>query len=99
MRRTLSQESEGNMTISSCSFCHTFEICKSKESKEKIYFCRKEAELEDTRTQLRDQSEANREWLASKDLMSRELDAKDAEIDQLRKTGKTSDTVIQWLVS
>ena len=60
---------------------------------------RKEAELEDTRTQLRDQSEANREWLASKDLMSRELEAKDAEIDQLRRTGKTSDTVIQWLVS
>jgi len=58
---------------------------------------KKEAELEDTRTQLRDQSEANREWLASKDLMSRELEAKDAEIDQLRRTGKTSDTVIQWL--
>merc|ERR1712029_163748 len=27
----------------------------------------------------------------------RDLEAKDAEIEQLRKSGKTSDTVIQWL--
>jgi len=66
-------------------------------SEQEKLITKKEAELEDTRTQLRDQSEANREWLTSKDLMKRDLEAKDAEIEQLRKSGKTSDTVIQWL--
>ena len=60
---------------------------------------RKDAELEDTRTQLRDQSEANREWLASKELLNRDIESKDTEIEQLRKTCKTNETVIQWLVS
>ena len=60
---------------------------------------RKDNELEDTRTQLRDQSEANREWLASKDLLNRDIESKDTEIEQLRKTCKTNETVIQWLVS
>jgi len=58
---------------------------------------KKELELEDVRTQLRDQTESNREWLASKDLMSRELEAKEAQVCQLQKAGKTSDSVIQWL--
>lgn len=66
-------------------------------SEQEKLIAKKEAEVEDTRTQLRDASEANREWLTSKDIMKRDIEAKDAEIEQLRKSAKTSETVIQWL--
>lgn len=66
-------------------------------SEQEKLISKKDAELEDTRTQLRDQSEANREWLASKELLNRDIESKDTEIEQLRKTCKTNETVIQWL--
>lgn len=66
-------------------------------SEQEKLIAKKEAECEDARSQLKEQSEANRDWIGSKELLNKELDIKDAEIENLKKAAKTSDTVIQWL--
>ena len=66
-------------------------------SEQEKMIAKKDMELEDTRNQLKDQSDANREWMTSKELLNKELEFKDLEIESLRKAAKTSDTVVQWL--